>query len=263
MHHENYVKKYVIMPWHQILLKVCCNFKKYVDRDVKKYRQYMLVVSKISNKFLFTVVFLKKFWHQSDFSTMLPSWVISDYACFKTFCEKQTSLWYLLGVTLRFTPLTWFDKVWKFFCSLKCNCALNIWTKWEFVLFNNCNYVWTMVWVPLFTKKLLWQCVTNWPHISPSLVYNCSQDGHLIRQLQHLKKNINIRNRLLLFWAAATFYHFTPVPAVVFHLDILLATSYKFLINSRLFPALFYILDLYCMNINCLHQGNFLLSLIF
>ena len=104
----------------------------------------------------------------------------------------KTSLWYLLGVTLRLTPLSWFDKVWKFFCTLKCNCAVNIWTKWEFVLFNNCNYVWTMVWVPLFTKKLLWQCVTNWPHISPSLVYNCSQDGHLIRQFQHLKKNIFI-----------------------------------------------------------------------
>ena len=154
---------------------------------------------------------------------------------------KQTSLWYLLGVTLRFTPLNWFDKVRKFFCALNCNCTLNIWTKWEFVLFNNCNYVWTMVWVPLFTKKLLKQCVTNWPHISPSLVYNCSQDGHLIRQLQHLKKNILIFETGCAILGSSDILSFHTSSCSSFPFRSFAGDIIEILINSRLFPALFYI----------------------
>ena len=39
------------------------------------------------------------------------------------------TVFHLLGVTLRLTPLTWFAKVWKLLYALECNCAVNMWTK--------------------------------------------------------------------------------------------------------------------------------------
>ena len=93
----------------------------------------------------------------------------------------------------------------------------------------------------LYSQKNCYNSVSLIDHISPSLVYNCSQDGHLIRQLQHLKKNILIFETGCAILGSSDILSFYTSSCSSFPFRSFAGDIIEILINSRLFPALFYI----------------------